>query len=81
MFRIWCLLHFVVTDCGGSVKRNCSYIQNEEYPLETNKYSSCLFTIKKERHDICFIRLDFEALKVADVDVSGNCAVDVVSFT
>ena len=71
-------------ECGGTVKNNCTHIQNAEYPNTMRKAETCTWTIPKLNSDVCFIRLDFEDVEVfgayADGVNNGECTLDSLSF-
>ena len=88
-FGVCCQI--VLNGCGGTVTRNCTYIQNPEYPSSTTAASSCKFVFTRESTDICFIRLDFDitvadpiSLPNAPADVggarNGHCDVDTITI-
>lgn len=47
--------------CGGTVSRNCSYIENPEYPASRTEVGNCAFMVNRCSTDICQLRLDFKA--------------------
>lgn len=73
-----------LTACGSTVTRNCTFIQNPEYPDPTSLRGECKFNIQKDDAAICFIRLDFVRLNTAHVmegtGDSGAC-IDKITFT
>jgi len=46
--------------CGGTVSRNCSYIENPEFPATRATAGNCAFTVNRCSSEICQIRLDFK---------------------
>jgi len=49
------------TNCGGTVTRNCSYIQNPEFPASRTAVGNCAFPVNRCSSEICQIRLDFKS--------------------
>lgn len=47
--------------CGGTVTRNCSYIENPEFPATRATAGTCAFMVTRCSSDICQIRLDFKS--------------------
>lgn len=47
--------------CGGTVTRNCSYIENPEFPATRTTVGNCAFPVTRCSSDICQIRLDFKS--------------------
>ena len=82
-FGVCCQVVF--SGCGGTVTRNCSYIQNADYPGTTTTAQTCKFIFQRESNDICFIRLDFDVEVAAptannDNAVNGDCTTDVIQM-
>ncbi len=79
-----------MTQCGGSVKQNCTIVQTPVYPSAYKTSGTCTHTIDKvdASQEICSVRLDFIDHRVSPGEVggtlgvdAGDCKVDVVSFT
>lgn len=75
-FGVCCL--FIKKTCGDTVTKNCTYIENPEYPSSRSTAStSCAFTFgRSDYSDICQIRLDFEKLVTSvstGASTSGRC--------
>lgn len=49
------------TTCGGTVTRNCSYVENPEFPSSRTAVGNCAFMVNRCSSDICQIRLDFQS--------------------
>ena len=80
-FGVCCQI--TLSECGSTVTRNCTYIQNPEYPGTAAGRGVCQYNIAKPSSSICFIRLDFVRLNTAHVveatGPSGAC-VDKIDF-
>ena len=73
----------MISDCGGVVRENCSYIRNPNFPESVTDLTSCKFTIQKCDTGVCSLRLDFESFNILGpaltTEVGGGTCVD--SFT
>merc|ERR1712038_116062 len=66
--------------CGGDVSRNCSYIENPEYPATRATAGNCAFTVTRCSSDICQIRLDFKTTSqlASPAAATGVCGENLV---
>ena len=86
-FGSCCLL--IVSSCGGILPYNCSYLQwditdsllrmmtcafrNPGYANEYNTETSCNWSFRKSRSDVCMIRLDFDHFEISAPESTGRC--------
>jgi len=66
--------------CGGTVSRNCSYIENPEFPATRATAGNCAFMVNRCSSDICQIRLDFKTSSVLaqPAAATGVCGEQLV---
>ncbi|KAK2724430.1 hypothetical protein QYM36_001068 [Artemia franciscana] len=86
-FGVCCV--FVVSTCGSTSNKNCTYFQNPEYPTGVNPQLQCSLTVQKCNPNICQLRLDFQDFVIAQPNTAeysedaanyqGQCDTD--SFT
>jgi len=75
-FGSCCVLY---TDtCGGTIKRNRTYIRNPGFPSGYTEAGTCTYTFEKCSSDVCQIRLDYETHTTAAPSVNGFCLTDTV---
>ena len=80
-FGVCCLQ--MLTGCGGTITKNCTYFQNTGFPTAVTTTQTCAYNINPVSDNICSIRLDFNNLVVAAPTGAGVCtggAQDQVSF-
>lgn len=53
---------YTVSECGSTISRNITYIQNPGFPSTYSRTGSCSYKISKSDPTVCQIRLDFEVL-------------------
>lgn len=67
--------------CGNEIlTHNITYLLNPGYPASYSTASTCTWTMEKVSLDICYIRLDFDQLTIANPDTTGNagtCTTDL----
>jgi len=68
-FGVCCYLK--VDTCGGTVSRNCTYIESPSFPSDYSTTGSCSYTVSRCQDDICQIRLDFTSVTLQQ-PVSGT---------
>merc|ERR1719356_523046 len=77
-FGVCCVV--TIAACGGTVTKNCTYIQNEDYPSTiTSTAATCTYTVNYCNTNICQLRLDFEILVLSTTSgatTSNYLAVD-----
>jgi len=74
-FGVCCYIK--VATCGGSVSRNCTYIESPSYPSDYSTTGDCSYTINRCQDDICQIRLDFTSTSLQQpVATTGSTAGD-----
>jgi len=72
-FGVCCVVK--IAACGGTITRNSTYIQNEDYPSTfTSTAATCTYTVNYCNTNICQLRLDFTNLVLATTSgaVSSN---------
>ena len=74
-FGVCCM--FLVSECGSTVYRNCTYVTNPGYPSNygITSQTTCEYEISGDE-SICQIRLDFNTLDIADPTTAGACSTD-----
>lgn len=68
-FGVCCFIK--VDTCGGTVSRNCTYIESPSYPSDYSTTGDCSYSVTRCQDDICQIRLDFTAVSLQQ-PVSGT---------
>jgi len=68
-FGVCCFIK--VDTCGGTVSRNCTYIESPSFPSDYSTTGDCSYTVSRCQDDICQIRLDFTSVKLQQ-PVSGT---------
>ncbi|XP_059097323.1 uncharacterized protein LOC131891710 [Tigriopus californicus] len=61
-FGVCCI--FLISNSGGTVTQNCSYIRNPNFPNPYDSTSSVSYTIQKCSSSVCSLRLDFETFSI-----------------
>ena len=49
-----------MTESGGTINQNCTYIQNPGFPSTYSATTALTYTVDKCSNEVCAIRLDFE---------------------
>lgn len=62
----------VLATCGQSVRENCTYFVNTNFPQPLDGTGSCQLTIHKSSPNICQIRLDFDQFNIAGPEPINN---------
>lgn len=80
-----CCVHRVNT-CGGTVKKNCSYIESPGYPTTYATSGACTYTVNRCQDNICQLRLDFFAVSLMQPNTAtgataGDCTNTILSIT
>ncbi|XP_059099287.1 uncharacterized protein LOC131893312 [Tigriopus californicus] len=72
-FGVCCL--FMITGCGGTVNKNCTYVRNTGFPgSDPNNGRTCSVTLNRFANDICQIRLDFQSTTTLPLGTDpGSC--------
>ncbi|CAB4066347.1 unnamed protein product [Lepeophtheirus salmonis] len=73
-FGVCCVLS--VSNCGGSITRNTTYIQNPGFPSKfvRSDTTTCTYNIPRSMEGICSIRLDFNTLRIRNASPNdGDC--------
>jgi len=89
-FGVCCI--FSVSATASTVRENCSYIVNPNYPSNyapTSTPATVSYTIAKSSNDICRIRLDYDSFIldgpvttiVGNIATSGQCSTDRLTMT
>ena len=63
---------FKTDNCGTSIAKNISYIQNPSYPSTYSSTGTCSYKITKVDSSICQVRLDFDTLVLGGNDATGH---------
>jgi len=79
-FGVCCIIK--TSTCGGSVSKNCSYIENPSYPSAYTTTGDCSFTISRCSTEICQVRLDFfKAVLQQPASATGSCTKTYLGIT
>merc|ERR1712123_153977 len=89
-FGVCCV--FSVSASASTVRENCSYIVNPNYPSNyapTSIPTTVSYKISKSSNDICRIRLDYDSFIldgpvttiVGNIATSGQCSTDRLTMT
>jgi len=73
-FGVCCYIK--VSTCGGTVTRNCTYIESPGYPSDYSTSGDCSYTVNRCQDDICQIRLDFTTVKLQQPKATGTATTD-----
>eukprot|EP00094_Tigriopus_californicus_P009738 TCALIF_09387-PA protein Name:"Protein of unknown function" AED:0.33 eAED:0.33 QI:22/0.4/0.16/0.5/1/0.83/6/0/194 len=76
----------MISTCGATVTRNCSYIKNPGFPTAYTDTASCTFTIAKCDPSVCDFRLDFDQFTLngpsGTLELNeGDCNTDSLTST
>lgn len=87
-FGICC--QFTITETEKTVTRNCTYVQNPEYPGTYEGTSNFNFYVGNLVDNICFVRVDFDHVELStnylqmspagEANRAGEC-MDILQFT
>ena len=78
---------YKTSDCGTTISKNISYIQNPSFPSTYSTTGTCSYKVTKVDASICQVRLDFDTLvlggnKKADgSSISGCCGAACAGTT
>jgi len=79
-FGVCCIVK--TSTCGGSVSKNCSYLENPSYPSAYTTTGDCSFTITRCSTEICQVRLDFfKAVLQQPASATGSCTSTYTAIT
>jgi len=79
-FGVCCIIK--TSTCGGSVSKNCSYIENPSYPSAYTTTGTCSYTVSRCSTEICQVRLDFfKAVLQQPKSTTGSCVNTILAFT
>jgi len=79
-FGVCCIVK--TSTCGGSVSKNCSYIENPSYPSAYTTAGDCSYTVTRCSTEICQVRLDFfKAVLQQPASTSGSCTKTYTTIT
>jgi len=79
-FGVCCVMK--TSTCGGSVSKNCSYIENPSYPSAYTTTGDCSFTVTRCSTEICQVRLDFfKAVLQQPTSSTGSCTKTYLAIT
>ena len=78
----------MLTEPMGVVTKNCTMIQNPEFPGPVAGSPPLSFTVENIADDVCFIRIDFVVVETRDDYITttvgtsrrGNC-IDIITIT
>ena len=77
-FGVCCL--FSSSKSGDTIRENCSYVQNPNFPSVYTTSQAVTYTIEKCTKGVCFLRLDFEAFSIlgpgSTEEVDGGICTD-----
>jgi len=73
-FGVCCYIK--VDTCGGTVSRNCTYIESPSYPSDYSTTGDCSYTVNRCQDDICQIRLDFTSVSLQQPKATGTATTD-----
>ena len=71
-FGVCCI--FKTSDCGTTISKNISYIQNPSYPSTYSTTGTCSYKVSKVDSSVCQLRLDFDTLVLGGNDATGSHA-------
>ena len=72
-FGVCCIIS--TSTCSSTISTNSTYIRNTNYPsaFTPTGATTCVFTIEKEKDDVCQLRLDFQTFSGLTVATGGVC--------
>jgi len=73
-FGVCCYIK--VSTCGGTVSRNCTYIESPGFPSDYSTSGDCSYTVNRCQDDICQIRLDFTSVSLQQPKATGTATTD-----
>eukprot|EP00093_Oithona_nana_P013825 13825.XXX_144505_146013_1 [CDS] Oithona nana genome sequencing. len=82
-FGVCCL--FSSSKSGDTIRENCSYVQNPNFPSVYTTSQAVTYTVEKCTKGVCFLRLDFEAFSIlgpgSTLEVDGGVCTDKLETT
>merc|ERR1712110_52849 len=79
-FGVCCIIK--TSTCGGSVAKNCSYLENPSYPSAYTTTGDCSYTVSRCSTEICQVRLDFfKAVLQQPASATGSCTSTYTTIT
>lgn len=65
---------YKTNECGTTISKNISYIQNPDFPSTYTTTGTCSYKITKTDASVCQVRLDFDTLVLGGNDETGSYA-------
>ena len=65
---------YKTNECGTTIAKNISYIQNPNFPSTYSTTGTCSFKITKTVAEICQVRLDFDTMVLGGNGIGGTAA-------